>query len=186
MAYELRRHLFTVEEYEAMGRASVLDADVRTELIEGEVIEMSAMGFPHARCVANVTTLFVQRLQGHVRVNPQVPFFLSEMSMPEPDVTLVSEEWWRTATYHPAPADVILLVEVSDSTLPFDRGRKLSLYARAGLREVWIVDVKGRAVEIFRSPEPNGHRFTYRADLGSTLMVEAFPDVTFTVDEIFA
>ncbi len=131
-----------------MGRAGVLAPDARTELLNGRILTMSPIGFRHALVVENMTDLFYDLYRKHGRVRIQSPIALGPRSEPEPDVMLLRAD--APSSRLPRPADVLLVVEVSDATLAFDRDVKVPLYARAGIAEVWIVDVAGRSVEVWR------------------------------------
>jgi Uma2 family endonuclease len=186
MATEIQRarRLFTVDEYDRMVTAGVFGPDDRLELIEGEIIEMSPIGHRHTACVANLLKIFVSRLGERAVVWPPGAVRLSTRSKPEPDVTLLRPHSYRDA--HPGVQDALLLIEVSDSSLAYDRGVKLALYARAGIPEYWIVDVDGRMVETFRTPTVGGYRETRRFARDEVIAPLSFPDVTFRVSELFA
>lgn len=168
-----------------MGRTGLLDADVRFELIDGEVIEMNPIGWPHAGIVTWLTHAFVDRYSRWAWVSTQNPVHLSGLSMPQPDLVLIRRGPRRVD--HPTPGDVLLVVEVSDSTLTFDRNRKVPLYAKAGVPEVWIIDVKAGVVEVCRQPGPDGYGLVTVRRAGETLDVDPLPDGPgIGIDEIFA
>ena len=145
-----RLHRFTAREYHAMGRAGVLRPGVRTELVNGRILTMSPIGFRHALVVERLTDLFYDLYRHHGRVRVQSPIALGPRSEPEPDVMLLRAG--TPPSRLPRPSDVLLVVEVSDATLAFDRDVKVPLYARAAVPEVWVVDVAGRTVEAWRAP----------------------------------
>ncbi len=185
MAVELiTRRRFTVDEYHRMVEAGILQADDRVELIRGEIVHMSPIGPPHAGCVAALIALFVRRLGERAVVWPQNPVAIFPDSEPQPDVVLLRyrPDYYRNA--HPEPGAVLLLVEVADSSLPYDRRVKLPLYADSGIPEVWIVDVEGSAIEVFRGPEAGGYRDFRRIGRGQRIAPHAFPDVTLTIADI--
>jgi Uma2 family endonuclease len=135
---------FNVEDFYRMAEAGVLGQDhQRTELIEGEILELMPIGPSHAGHVLRVVTLFSQKLGGRYLINSQNPVRLGEYSEPIPDVSVVRCREDFYAGGHPGPEDVVLLVEVADTTLEYDLGRKARLYARAGISEYWIVDLTG-------------------------------------------
>ena len=152
MAVDLdrERRRFTIKDYERMFETGILTDHDRVELIEGEVIEMSPIGDPHAAYVANLTRLLVNAVGDRAVVWPQGPVRIPPDSVPQPDLALLRPRSYvrQSATM----ADVLLAIEVSDTTLRFDRVRKMRLYARAGIPEYWIVNVNAEAVEIYRSP----------------------------------
>ena len=179
---EATRRLFTVSDYYRMAEAGVIRPDERVELIEGEIIRMNPIGPPHANCVDRLTALFVAGLGDRATVRIQNPVRLGELSEPEPDVALVRRG--RDLTAHPGPADIHLLTEVADTSVDFDRRVKLPLYARAGVAEVWIIDLVGSVVEVYRSPQAGGYRDLDRFGAGDTIAPAAFPDVRFRVEDI--
>lgn len=183
--YTLRRRRFTVDEYHRMARAGILHEDDRIELIEGELIEMAAIGSRHMACVIELNRRFVLGLMDRAIVSIQNPVRLSSRSEPEPDVVLLRP---RTDGYRealPGPEDVLLLNEVSDTTLAYDRGTKLALYAAAGIPEVWIWDLKRRRVLVHREPAGRSYRSVAVVTRGA-IAPAAFPDVLIPVSEILA
>ena len=185
MAIDFQRHRFTAADFEAMVAAGILNDEDRVELLEGEVVDMAPIGPPHAACVRRLTRLFVTRL-GDVDVSVQNPIRLSDLSEPEPDVTVLAPRPGDYEESHPRPEDVLLLVEVADSTLLRDREWKLPLYAQAGIPEVWIIDLTGRTVECHREPGPTGYGRTDRLAPGEQAVPAAFPGVAFAVTEILS
>lgn len=184
-AMMLSRRRFDVDEYQAMLRAGILSEDDRVELIEGEIVQMSAVGVRHAACVRRLTRLLVGAVEDPGRLSIQNPVRLDAHSEPEPDVVLLRERDDDYSCAHPRPEDVLLLVEVADSSLPFDRGVKLPLYARAGVVEVWIVDLDGDAIEVHRAPEGEGFRLSQRVTDGR-IAAAAFPHHAIGVAEVLA
>jgi Uma2 family endonuclease len=152
MSAEIARYSFTAEEFERMGEAGIFRQGARLELIEGEIIEMSPIGSLHAACV-NFLSRLLNRLFGdnHI-VATQNPIHLNDFSEPQPDVSLLRwrDDYYRNA--HPTPADVLLLIEVADTTVVKDKTIKLPLYARAGIPEAWLVNIPEERVEIYSGP----------------------------------
>ena len=182
MASEPTRRPFTVTDYYRMAETGVLDPSERVELIEGEVIRMNPIGPTHANCVDRLNRDLVTALGDRATVRIQNPVRLSELSEPEPDVAVIRPD--RDLSRHPGPTDVLLIVEVADSSIGFDRRVKLPLYASAGIPEVWIVDLATRAVEIHSQSGSTGYAVSERHQTGSTLQVPGFPDVGLSVDAI--
>ncbi|MDQ2805613.1 MAG: Uma2 family endonuclease, partial [Chloroflexota bacterium] len=131
------RRLFTVAEYQQMGEIAIFHPDERTELIAGEIFSMAALGFRHGACVDELTEQIILQLGKVVRVRTQGSFYLDGGSQPEPDLLVLRRRDDGYGTSLPQPADVLLLIEVSDTTLVHDRKVKLPLYAAAGIAEVW-------------------------------------------------
>jgi hypothetical protein len=177
------RRRFNVDEYYAMARAGILAEDERVELLDGEIVEMTPIGIRHAACVRRLTDSFTHRFAGRAIVSGQNPVRLDAYCEPEPDVALLRLPRERYDLAHPTPGDVLLIVEVADTSLQRDRGGKLPLYASAGIPEVWIVNVEAREIEIYR--QPSGDRYTEVHHLGEgTVTPVAFPDETIDIEEI--
>lgn len=181
MAIESTRRLFTVSDYYRMGEAGVIGPEERVELLEGEVLRMNPIGPRHANCVDRLTHVFVAWLGDRVQVRIQNPIRLSELSEVQPDVALVRRD--RDLGVHPGSSDVVLLIEVADTSVAFDRQVKLPLYARAAIPEVWIVDLAAGAVEVYREPQATGYSVSTQLAAGDVIGPAAFPDVRFVVRE---
>lgn len=147
------RHKLTVHEYHQMADAGIFGEDDRIELIDGDLIDMAPIGQGHAAAVNRLAEAFFSACAGRAIVSVQNPVRLDLSSEPQPDLTILRRraDFYATGE-RPGPADILLLVEVADSSLWFDRTVKLPLYARAGVTEVWIVDIKQRLVTIHRQP----------------------------------
>jgi Uma2 family endonuclease len=184
MVLEPTRYLFRVEDYERAWQLGVFGDDARVELIEGDVYYMTPIGPPHASCVRALNALLQRALGERAVVDVQNPSRISDLSEPEPDLAVLRPGLDRYRDRHPQPADILLLVEVSDTTLAFDRNRKAPMYARARVPEVWIVDIGGGAVEVHREPGPEGYQVVERHGSGASVAPLAFPDVAVAVDEI--
>ncbi len=152
MALSIPRKLFSIDEYERMIEASVFEEDARIELIEGEIVEMSPISPPHSACVTRLNLLLHELLGRSAHIWVQNSIRLPNNSRPEPDVAVMK---WRDDFYeemHPTPGDVLLLIQVSDTTLKDDKLVKIPLYARAGIQEVWIVSLGERVIEVYSNP----------------------------------
>ncbi len=182
MAQEVVRRRFTVHDYHRMGEAGILNEDDRVELIEGEIVEMAAIGSRHFTCVNGLTRLLVRSVGDAAIVSVQNPVRLDEHSEPQPDLTVLRVRDYRESL--PMPEDVLLLIEVSDTSLAYDRGVKLPLYARAGIREVWIVDLPGEVIERHTDPSMDGYRTLERAWRGDEIKCAALPDLAFRVETV--
>ena len=158
--------LFTVAEYYRMADAGILTEDDRVELIEGEILDMGPIGVRHAACVEKAAALVRERVSGAM-VRVQNPVHLSDRSEPQPDLALVRarEDFYVTA--HPGPQDVLLLIEVADSSVLYDRNRKIPLYARSGIPEVWLVDLATNAVEVHAAPGNGSYSHVERFERGT-------------------
>jgi Uma2 family endonuclease len=183
MAVQPTRRQFTVAEYYRMGKAGILTEDDHVELIEGQVIEMPPIGGPHASCV-NRSNRCLDRAVGDAAIESvQNPLNLGERSEPVPDLMLLRP---RADFYvvHPTARHVLLLIEVSDTTLAYDLRSKLPLYARHGVPEVWIVDLNRAIILVHREPTPTGYRVTETRRRGDRLVVAALPDLEIAVEDI--
>jgi Uma2 family endonuclease len=184
MSIQLSRRLFTVHEYHQMGLAGILSEDDRVELIEGEIVQMAPIGSRHAACVDRLTQLFVLRVAGRAIVRIQNPVLLNDYSEPQPDLALLRPRPDFYASGHPAPQDVLLVVEVADTSAGIDRAAKMPLYARAGILEAWLVDLQEERVEVHSQPLPQGYQSIQHFGRGASIALQAFPDLTFAVDGI--
>lgn len=180
MAEPLKR-LFTVSEYHSMAEAGILSEDDRVELIEGEIYRMAPIGSLHAGCVNRLIHLFKG---AEAILAAQNPVVLNDFSEPQPDMALLR---WRDDFYassHPNPDDILLLIEVADASVGFDRGVKIPLYARRGIRELWLVDLKKDTVEVHREPSPTAFRDVLKLRKGDRISPLAFPDLELNVSDI--
>jgi Uma2 family endonuclease len=185
VSQEFARHTFTVEEYELMGQTGVLPPDRRTELLEGEIFDMSPIGIAHAACVDFLNEYLTKISEGAFIVRCQNPVFLDDRSEPQPDITLLRRRDDRYRSARPTPADVLLLVEVADSSLGFDRQQKLPLYAKNGIPEVWIVNLSVEQVEVHAQPEESTYRLTQILRRGEIVEARSIEGVKIPVDDIF-
>ncbi|MFN8524456.1 MAG: Uma2 family endonuclease [Chloroflexota bacterium] len=185
MATELVRHRFTIEQFHLLGTAGVIDPACRVELIEGEVVDMPPIGSGHGGAVDSVAEMFFDRFRERAIVRVQNPVLLPPNSELIPDVALLRrrEDHYRFA--HPTPEDVLLVVEVSDSTIRTDRGVKAPLYARRGVVETWVIDLDGRAVHVYRQPSDDGYKVIQTLRPGDLISPAAFPDTEIPVAAFF-
>ena len=175
------RRRFNVDEYYAMAKAGVINPDERVELLDGEIITMAAMGSRHAACITDFTELLGETLGRRVTLRVQCPLRLNDGYEPEPDLMALRRRADSYASDHPGPADVLLVIEVADSSIGSDRRRKLPIYALFGIPEVWLADLTARQVEIHDRPTPNGYVRTRFAGTDSVLTPAAFPDIAIPV-----
>jgi Uma2 family endonuclease len=151
------RHRLTVDQYHQMARAGVLAADARVELIDGEIIDMAPIGTGHWSVVSRLTDIFASALHGKAIVSVQSSLRLGDFSEPEPDLAVFKYRADFYAERHPTAADTLLVIEVADTTAPYDRNVKVPLYAKHGVPEVWIIDLEASIVRFYRRPE--GERY---------------------------
>ena len=184
--YSVPRHRLSRRDYYRLGEAGILGEGDRVELLEGQLVDMSPIGPRHAIVTENLTELLVAGFAGRARIRCQNPVVLDDGSEPQPDFALVRRPWHGYPHTHPGPDDIFLLIEVADSTLDFDRTVKLELYARASIREVWIVDLTTDGVLVHRRPSAGLYGSVVRVEGPGVLGVEGLPGVTIPVAEVFA
>ena len=180
-----QRHPITVEEYLRMGEGNVFAPDARLELIEGEIIEMAPIGPPHAAAVTILARQLGRAVVDDAIVWVQNPVRIGDRSMPQPDIALLKPRADTYARSHPLPADVLLVIEVSDTTLRFDISTKMPLYARAGVVEAWLVDLETSTVRVFRDPEAGGYRTNLTASGDDRVTAISMPRLGVQVSELF-
>jgi Uma2 family endonuclease len=177
-----QRRLISVVDYDRMIQAGIFPEDDRLELIEGEIVAMSPMVAAHAGLVAWLTRLFTERFRDVALVYAQNPIHLPR-SEPQPDVALLRPRPDYYTDRLPEARDVLLLIEIADTTLAYDRAIKLPLYARSGIQECWLIDLAQQTIDICRGPAANyGEIRTAR--VGDTLTVLAIPAISISVGEI--
>ena len=184
MTTGLLKRLFTAQEYDRMIEAGIFASQDRLELIRGEIIQMSPIGRRHAAHVRRLNTLLSEKLCQQAIVDIQNPIELDDYSEPKPDVAILrlSSDFYASA--HPQPSDILLLIEVADTTVESDRSIKIPLYAENGIAEVWLININAQCVEIYRQPTATGYQsiqFFYR---GQTIAMQAFPKIQLTIEEI--
>ncbi len=174
---------FTVDDYYKMIELGMLKDYEKAEIIEGELIKKMTVGDRHAFIVDNLTRFFIKNLPDEILVRVQNPVRLTEYNEPEPDITLADLRKFD-GRRHPRPEEVILIIEVSDSTVKYDRDKKLPLYAEAEIREVWIVNLPNEIIEVHRRPSVGLYQSVEIFSRGETVKSEVLPDLTLNVDDI--
>jgi len=162
-----------------MAEADIFDPDDRVELIDGEVVEMSPMGTPHGAVVARLTELFVLAVHGRAIVRPQLPMQVGDFSELEPDIAVIHYRANYYSDHHPMPPDdVLLVIEVAESSLRYDLDRKTPLYIAGGVPEVWVVDLVTDTLHVARGGK------TVQLRPGDSVAPAAFPDLVLEVADI--
>lgn len=180
------RHKLSVDAYERMIQVGIFGKEDRVELIEGELIDMAPIGQGHAAIVDGLNEALVLACVGRAIVSPQNPVRLDGLSQPQPDFAVLRRRADFYATQRPGPADILLLVEVADTSARFDRTVKLSLYARIGIAEYWIVDLKRRVVDVHREPAGDAYAVTATHRPGDQVALALAPDIIVKLDLVFA
>ncbi len=182
--FDTRIHKYTFDEYHEMGEAGIFKTGDRVELIDGEIVLMPPIGSSHAAGTARCTRIFTMAVGERAIVWAQNPVHLPDGGEPEPDIALIRPRPDYYQSSLPASSDVLLAVEVSDTTARFDRSVKVPLYALNGIRETWLLLLSEETIEVFRDPGTEGYQRTMRFHRGESLSPEAIPDLQFSVDEL--
>jgi Uma2 family endonuclease len=152
MTVQIVRRLFTTTEYERMVQTGILHEDEHVELLSGEVREMSPIGSRHVACVNRLNTLLSLHVGVQAIISIQNPIRLSDYSEPEPDIAVLHARADYYADSLPTPDDILLVIEVADSSLEYDRDEKLPRYAEAMIPEVWVIDLNHNTLERYVRP----------------------------------
>lgn len=179
------RHAITVDEYLRMGAAGILAPDARCELIEGEIIDRPPIGPAHASRTNRLVEILTLAVRGKAIVSTQNPIILGDLSAPQPDLALLRYREDYYAQAHPAAADILLLIEVADTSLPHDRNTKLPLYARFQIPEVWIIDIRGGHLDVHRTPDAERYTCQFRVTDLSRVDVAALPELVLDCSGLF-
>jgi Uma2 family endonuclease len=184
MSAQPLRHRFTADEYERMGAAGLFAESDRVELIEGEIVETTPIGSRHAACVDRLNRMFSTAVGERAIVRIQSPIRLGVRSEPQPDLALLLPRPDFYSEGHPRPADVLLVVEVSDTTATWDRDMKAPLYGAAGVPETWVVDVIEGCVHVFTGPGREGYADMRRVVGGDAITATVLGGLTLAVADI--
>ncbi|HIK13215.1 MAG TPA: Uma2 family endonuclease [Oscillatoriaceae cyanobacterium M33_DOE_052] len=182
MSVQLLKRKFTVDQYHRMAETGIFASSDRLELIQGEIIEMSPIGSRHAAWVRRLTQLFSETLGQRVSVSVQNPISLGDnLSEPQPDITLLAPRRDFYLTAHPQPQDILLLIEVADTSADYDREVKIPLYAAAGIAEVWLLDIGAETWEVYRQPTAAGYQEMQQLPPGASIAPLSFPEIRLTI-----
>jgi Uma2 family endonuclease len=184
VAVELQRHRFTVERFHQMTEAGIFGPDDRIELMDGEIVEMSPIYPPHSSRVGRLTHLCVLRFGDRCVVSIQGPLDVDAHTEAYPDVLLLRPRDDFYAARHPRAEDVLLVVEVSDTTVRYDTRVKAPRYAAAGIADYWLVNLRRNTITVFRDPGPTGYGRSQVVRRGESIRPLAFPDDEVAVAEI--
>jgi Uma2 family endonuclease len=185
VAHPVVRRKFTVDEYHRLPQTGILREDDRVELIEGEIVEMSPIGARHAGTVKRLLDRLIPlQVARKAVLGVQDPIRLGKHSEPQPDIVLLCPRADFYTSAHPGPQDVLLVVEVAETSADYDRQLKLPVYARAGIPEVWLVDLAQEHVELYRAPSPDGYREVRVLPRGERVAPAAFPDLELPTEDL--
>ncbi|MEJ7848062.1 MAG: Uma2 family endonuclease [Pyrinomonadaceae bacterium] len=180
-----KRLRFSVDDYYKMIDLGILDSREKAEIIDGELIKKMTIGNKHAMIVDLLTTFFIKNLPDHVRVRGQNPLRLGDFDEPEPDIVLADLSKYD-GKRHPRPAETILVVEVSDTTLKFDRETKIPLYAESGIPEVWIVNLVKNVIEVHQQPSVGIYQIVKIFKAGESVESSMLPELALEVDSLLS
>ncbi len=183
-AAEAPRRRFTVHEYYRMAKAGILGEDDRVELIDGQLFQMSPIGSRHAAAVSRCDAYFQHVLGNRAIVSVQNPIRLDEYTEPQPDLALLRPRPDFYARAHPTARDILLVIEVVDTSARYDRQVKLPLYARFGLPEAWLLHLPRGWLEVHREPAATGYQQVQRYGRGERVAPLVFPDVALAIDDL--
>jgi Uma2 family endonuclease len=186
VALGAERTRISADRYQKMVATGVLTKYDRVELIDGDMINMAPIGSPHSAVTARLTRLFVLALGDSAIVSPGGSVKLGDYSVPQPDLMLLKPRADFYAGQIPTPPDVLLLVEVSESSLAFDQSTKRALYARHGVVEYWVVDIPGKRVHVYREPAVDGYAEAVERGPSDIVSPRALPAVQVAVGTLFA
>ncbi|MFP5262933.1 MAG: Uma2 family endonuclease [Blastocatellia bacterium] len=184
MSVQVEKWFFTVDEYHRMSEAGILSEADRVELIEGEIIKMSPIGRYHAACVKRLNSTLNRRVSDYAIVSVQDPVRLDEHSEPEPDIALLKPRDDFYAQGAPAVEDVLLIIEVADTSVEYDRDVKVPLYAKAGIAEAWLANIREDRIEAYSRPANGVYQKVRLVNRGEAISPEELPSLIITVEEI--
>lgn len=181
---------FTVEEYHRLAELGFFHEDDRIELIRGEIIQMAAKGTPHTTCCSNLLGELAILLVGRAKLRCQDPIVLPSNSEPEPDFAIVRLKDDNYLSGHPTPADVLLVIEIADSTLKYDQETKLQLYAEAGISDYWIFNLIKNNLEVYSEPFQDlqgsfGYSLKRIFLPNQAIVLPCFPDLSLNLSKVF-
>lgn len=179
------KHRLSVADFLRMAKAGILNEDDRIELIAGELIDMAPIGSRHVSVVGVLGEMLTLAIHGKAFVLVQSPVVLQDDSQPQPDIVLLQPREDRYASSLPRPADIMLVIEVADTSLEYDRDTKIPLYARSGIPEVWLVDLRDEVIEVYRDPGPTGYKIVLRPERHDTILPAGIPGVALRSDDLF-
>lgn len=179
---DLPRRRFRVDEYHRMGEAGILTETDRVELIDGEIIEMTPIGDPHVDLVIVLTGRLSAAIGPRAMISVQNPVRLNDRTEPQPDIAVLKLDRRRGV---PLAADTLLVVEVAESSLAYDRDTKVPRFAHAGIAETWLIDVAGATLVRYRNPDEGGYRDRDVPDLSRAVPLYGLPGVEIDLGDLF-
>jgi Uma2 family endonuclease len=184
MTINAATHFFTIHEWRKMGEANIFPPGKRIELINGQILDMAPIGFNHAGHLKRINKLFTLQIPDNLIVSIQDPLQLGNLSEPEPDFILLKPDTDCYTTRHPQANDVLLIIEIADSSLKLDQTEKLRLYALHGIPEYWIVNLESSCLETYRKPQNDTYIEKTILVKGDTVTLSQLPELTIQVSDI--
>lgn len=178
------KHLTNLTEWRRLGEAAIFPPDSRVELINGEIFDMAPIGFNHAGHLKNINKLFTRLMPEHLISSVQDPLQLGDLSEPEPDFMLLKPHADYYSSRHPTAEDVLLLIEVADTSLKFDQNQKLRLYALHGIPEYWLLNLNDMCLEVYRKPFGETYKEKSTLYRGDTVALLQLPELSIPIAAI--
>ena len=182
----VRKHLTDIHEWRKLGEANIFPPESHVELINGEILDMSPIGFNHAGHITRLMNFFAPLLSGKAIISAQNPIQLGDLSEPEPDFILLRPEANFYTQRHPKAEDVLLLIEVADSSLAYDQNEKLHLYARHNIAEYWLLNLNNHCLEVYRQPQGNLYQQKSTLRIGDSVSLSQLENITVNVGDILS
>ena len=184
------RRKFTIAEYHQLVDLGFFTENDRIELIRGEIIEMAPKRTPHSVCNSLLWKQLYELIGKQAEIRVQEPITLPSNSEPEPDVVIANKKGDNYLSAHPTVEDIILVIEISDSTLKYDKETKLSLYAEAGINNYWIINLVDNHLEVYSNPFADnqgnfGYKNTNLVLPDETIFIPDFTKVSLELNSIF-
>jgi Uma2 family endonuclease len=184
MSTNITKKLFTTDEYLRMAETGILSESDRVELIYGEILTMSPVGCPHAATVDRFTRALVRTAGDNAIVRVQASVQLSEYSQPQPDISLLRPKDDFYYSKHPGPSDILLLIEVADSSLQYDQTIKAGLYAESGIAEYWIVDLQNDRFFAYSEPKGRSYGLLREYHRGDAIAPSLLPECHLQINDL--
>lgn len=180
----VKHYPISVQMYHVMAEHGAFAPDERVELIDGEIREMSPIGSRHARCVKFLTSILFKLFSGQYIISVHAPIIATDDSQPQPDISVLRyrEDFYKDA--HPTGSDVVLVIEVADTSIEFDRSKKIPKYAAAGIPEAWLINLEAECVEVHSVAKETTYGMVRIYQRGEDVISETMPQIKLTVDDI--
>jgi Uma2 family endonuclease len=186
MPVEITKRLFDVEEYHRMAQAGILSEDDRVELIDGEILAMTPIGPRHNAAVNRANRALVPIVGDHAVVQVQGSVRLGRFNEPQPDIVLLRPQADFYASHLPGPSDILLIIEIAESSLDYDREVKTRIYAQAAIEEYWLVDLGERSVSRYSEPREGAYQRRGQGRPGESIAPAALPQCAIAVEALLA